>query len=64
MGVDLIFRVAAIGILVAILNVLLDQSGRKEVAMMTTLVGLVIILLMVAKEIVNLFDEVKTMFQF
>ena len=64
MGVDLIFRVAAIGILVAILNVLLDQSGRKEVAMMTTLVGLVIILLMVAKEIVNLFDAVKTMFQF
>lgn len=64
MGVDLIFRVAAIGILVAILNVLLDQSGRKEVAMMTTLVGLVIILLMVAKEIVNLFDAVKAMFQF
>jgi stage III sporulation protein AC len=64
MGVDLIFRVAAIGILVAILNVLLDQSGRKEVAMMTTLVGLVIILLMVAKEIVKLFDAVKTMFQF
>lgn len=64
MGVDLIFKVAAIGILVAILNVLLEQSGRKEVALMTTLVGLVIILLMVAKEIVNLFDAVKTMFQF
>ena len=64
MGVDLIFKVAAIGILIAILNVLLEQSGRKEVAMMTTLVGLVIILLMVAKEIVNLFDAVKAMFQF
>jgi stage III sporulation protein AC len=64
MGVDLIFRVAAIGILVAILNVLLEQSGRKEVALMTNLAGLVIILLMVAKEIVNLFDAVKTMFQF
>jgi stage III sporulation protein AC len=64
MGLDLIFRVAAIGILVAILNVLLEQSGRKEVALMTNLAGLVIILLMVAKEIVNLFDAVKTMFQF
>lgn len=64
MGVDLIFRVAAIGILIAILNVLLEQSGRKEVALMTNLAGLIIILLMVAKEIVNLFDAVKTMFQF
>jgi stage III sporulation protein AC len=64
MGVDLIFRVAAIGILVAILNVLLEQSGRKEMALMTNLAGLVIILLMVSKEIVNLFDAVKTMFQF
>jgi stage III sporulation protein AC len=64
MGVDLIFRVAAIGILVAILNVLLEQSGRKEMALMTNLAGLIIILLMVSKEIVNLFDAVKTMFQF
>ena len=64
MGVDLIFKIAAIGILVAILNALLDQTGRKEVAVMTTIVGLVIILLMVVKEIVNLFDTVKTLFQF
>jgi stage III sporulation protein AC len=42
----------------------LEQSGRKEMALMTNLAGLVIILLMVSKEIVNLFDAVKTMFQF
>lgn len=64
MDIDLIFRVAAIGILIAILNALLDQSGRKDIAMMTTIVGLVIVLLMVSKEIVNLFNTVKTMFQF
>jgi len=64
MGIDLIFRVAAIGILVAILHTLLDQSGRKEMAMMINIIGLVIVLLMVAKEIVNLFNSVKTMFQF
>ncbi|RCX16791.1 stage III sporulation protein AC [Anaerobacterium chartisolvens] len=64
MGVDLIFRIAAIGILVAILNSLLEQTGRKEVALMTTVIGLVIILLMVSKEIVNLFNTVKSLFQF
>lgn len=64
MGVDLIFRIAAIGILVSILNAVLKQSGREEVAMMTTLLGLVVILLMVSKEIVNLFDTVRTIFQF
>lgn len=64
MGVDLIFRIAAIGILVAILNTLLEQTGRKEVALMTTVIGLVIILLMVSKEIVNLFNTVKSLFQF
>ena len=64
MGIDLIFKIAAIGILVAILNTILDQSGRKEMAMATTIIGLVIVLLMVAKEIVRLFDTVKTMFNF
>lgn len=64
MGIDLIFKIAAIGILVAILNALLEQTGRKEVALMTTIVGLVVVLLMVAKEIVNLFDTIKTLFQF
>ena len=64
MGIDLIFKIAAIGILVSVLNVLLNKSGREEQAMMTTLAGLVIVLMMVVKEIVNLFDAVKSMFRF
>lgn len=64
MGIDLIFKIATIGILVAILNALLEQSGRKEVAMMTTIVGLVVVLAMVSKEIYNLFETIKTMFNF
>lgn len=64
MGIDLIFRIAAIGILVSVLNALLNKSGREEQAMMTTLAGLIVVLLMVVKEIVNLFNVVKTMFQF
>lgn len=64
MDIDLIFRIAAIGILVSILNAVLKQSGREELAMLTTLSGLILVLLMVAKEIVNLFNIVKTMFNF
>ena len=64
MGIDLIFRIAAIGILVSVLNAVLNKSGREEQAMMTTLAGLVVVLMMVVKEIVNLFETVKTMFQF
>ena len=61
-GVDLIFKVAAIGILVAVLNVLLVRAGREDQAMMTTLAGLVIVLTMVIKEISGLFDTVRTLF--
>ena len=61
-GVDLIFKVAAIGILVAVLNVLLVRAGREDQAMMTTLAGLVIVLTMVIKEISTLFDTVRTLF--
>lgn len=64
MGIDLIFRIAAIGILVAVVNQLLKQSGREELATMTTLAGLVVVLLMVVREIVTLFDTIKTMFSF
>jgi stage III sporulation protein AC len=64
MDVDLIFRIAAIGILVAVLNQVLQRSGRDEMAMMTTLAAIVIVLMMVAKEIVNLFETVKAMFRF
>lgn len=63
-GMTLIFRIAGIGILVAILNQVLERSDRKEQAMMTTLAGVVVVLMMVAREIYNLFEAVKTMFQF
>lgn len=64
MGVDLIFKIAAIGIVVSILNQVLIQSDRKEQAMMTSLAGLIVVLMMVAKEIMTLFDSVRAMFQF
>lgn len=64
MNVDLIFRIAAIGILVSILNIVLKQSDRSEMAMLTTIAGVVVVLLMVVKEIVKLFDTVKALFGF
>lgn len=64
MQVDLIFKVAAIGILVAVLNQLLIRSGREEQAMMTTLAGLIVVLMIVIQEISNLFQLVKTTFGF
>ena len=62
MEVDLIFKIAAIGILVAVLNQVLSRAGRDEQAMMTTLTGLVVVLMMVVKEIARLFELVKTLF--
>ena len=62
MEVDLIFKIAAVGILVAVLNQLLVRSGREEQAMMTTLAGLVIVLTLVIKQISSLFDTVRTLF--
>ena len=64
MDVDLIFKFAAIGILVAVLNQLLVRSGREEQAMMTTLAGLVVVLMMMVQEISDLFDLIKTLFNF
>ena len=64
MNVDLIFKIAAIGILVAVLNQLLVRSGREEQAMMTTLAGLVVVLMMMVREISDLFDLIKTLFNF
>ena len=58
MEVDLIFKIAAIGILVAVLNQVLSRAGRDEQAMMTTLAGLVVVLMMVVQEIASLFDLV------
>ena len=64
MNVDLIFKIAAIGILVAVLNQLLVRSGREEQAMMTTLAGLVVVLMMMVRQISDLFDLIKTLFNF
>lgn len=63
MNVDLIFKIAAIGILISVLNQVLISADRKELAMATTLVGIVVVLMMVVNLISNLFDTVKTMFQ-
>ena len=64
MDVDLIFKIAAIGILVAVLNQLLIRSGREEQAMMTTLAGLVVVLMILLREISALFDLAKALFGF
>ena len=61
-GVDLIFKVAAIGILVAVLNMLLERAGRDDQAMMTTIAGLVVVLMVVIREISSLFDTIKSVF--
>ena len=62
MDVDLIFKIAAIGILVAVLNQVLSRSGRDEQATMGTLTGLVVVLMMVVQQISQLFDLVKDLF--
>lgn len=62
MNVDLIFRIAAIGILVAVLNQVLSRSGREEQATMVTLTGLVVVLMMVVQQISELFSLVKDLF--
>lgn len=62
MNIDLLFKIAAIGILVAVLHQVLVRAGREDQAMMTTLAGLVIVLSMVIKEISTLFETVRTTF--
>lgn len=62
MDVDFIFKIAAIGIIVTVLNQVLIRSGREEQAMLTTLAGLVVVLLMVVNAIAQLFDTVKDIF--
>lgn len=63
MDVDFIFKIAAIGIIVTVLNQVLLRSGREEQAMMTTLAGIVVVLFMVIQQISRLFDTVKTLFK-
>ena len=64
MDIDLIFKIAAVGIIVSILSQVLSRTGRDEQATMTTLAGLVVVLVMVAQETADLFDLVKTLFHF
>ena len=64
MEIDLIFKIAAVGIIISILNQVLVRSGREEQATMTTLAGLVVVLMMLAQKIAQLFDLVKTLFDF
>lgn len=64
MEIDLIFKIAAIGIIVSILNQVLSRSGREEQATMTTLAGLVVVLMMLSQKIAELFDLVKELFRF
>ena len=64
MEIDLIFKIAAIGIIISILNQVLTRSGREEQATMTTLAGLVVVLMIVAQKISDLFNLVKSLFEF
>lgn len=63
MNIDFIFKIAAIGIIVSVLNQLLIRSGREEQATMTTLAGLIVVLFMVVQQISKLFDTVKSTFR-
>lgn len=62
MDIDLIFKIAAIGIIVAVLNLLLKRAERDEQAMMTTLAGLIVVLIMIVRQIGNLFETIKEVF--
>ena len=62
MDVDLIFKIAAVGILVAVLNILLQRSGREEQALMTTITALVVVLMIVVQKISELFTMIKSLF--
>ena len=64
MDIDLIFKIAAVGIIVSILNQVLVRSGREEQATMTSLAALVVVLMIVVQQIAELFDMVKTLFEF
>ncbi|MBQ1437535.1 MAG: stage III sporulation protein AC [Ruminococcus sp.] len=64
MDVELIFKIAAVGIIVAVLSQLLNRSGREEQAMLTTLAGLVVVLTLVVTQISTLFDTIKKLFGF
>ncbi|PKM74092.1 MAG: stage III sporulation protein AC [Firmicutes bacterium HGW-Firmicutes-16] len=62
MDIDLIFKIAAVGILVAVLNILLSRSGRDDQALMVTLAALVVVLALVVQQISDLFTLIKSLF--
>jgi stage III sporulation protein AC len=64
MEIDLIFKIAAVGIIVAVLVQLLKRAERDEQAMMTTLAGLIVVLMMIVNQIAELFDTIKSLFGF
>lgn len=64
MNIDLVFQIAGVGIVVAVLNQLLVRAGREEQALLTTIAGLVCVLVILAGEIGSLFDTIKTIFNF
>ncbi|MBQ8974095.1 MAG: stage III sporulation protein AC [Oscillospiraceae bacterium] len=64
MDVELVFKIAAVGILVAVLNLLLSRAGRDEQALMTTIAGLVVVLVIIVQQIYDLFDLIKGLFGF
>lgn len=63
MDISIVFKIAAVGILVAVLNQVLVRAGREEQAMMTTLAGLVVVLFWVVQYISDLFQTVQTIFR-
>lgn len=62
MDVDLIFKIAAVGLLVAVINLLLSRSGRDEQALMTTIAGLVVVLMILVQRVAGLFDLIRELF--
>lgn len=64
MEIDLIFKIAAVGIMTAVLNILLTRSGRDEQALMTTLTALIVVLMVVVQKITELFEMIKMLFKF
>lgn len=64
MNVELIFKIAAVGILVAVLNLLLSRAGRDEQALMTTIAGLIVVLMLVLEKISELFSLIQSLFSF
>ncbi len=64
MQIDLIFKVAGVGVIVAVLNLLLTRSGREEQGMMTTLAGLIVVIMVIIKEIGNVFNVIRSTFGF